>query len=440
MFKNYGGAISVDGWTDKYKKIHYFGVSIHYISYECDELCLNDRILLIREMDEEIKDGDFVKRKIDEYLTEFELMPYIDNITFVTDRGSNMVTSLRNNNRVHCFAHLMNNTVGKMLEKLECVKRCSSIVHYFKRSGQSTLFGTTLKSLMTVRWNTVYYMIDSIIKHWQDISRILREKKTHLDDLAKISLDELKMLRALLEPFKKATAEIEGSSYPTLYLVSPWYEEIELHLTADATDSVFISPLKRVGLKYWQEIVRPLIGHYHDIAMFLHPLMKELITLTETRKQATYNKVSSMIDKFGGTSTSRRRAVEATHHLASSAMRRFVNANHESQHSEMDEYKECRVRNITNLLQWWDDKKAIFPALYKLARYIHAIPASSASAERIFSTAGKLCSNRPNMRSEMMDEILFLKSNYDLLDKSKREKQSIDDAGSDGYNSGNESN
>lgn len=43
-----------------------------------------------------------------------------------------------------------------------------------------------------------------------------------------------------------------------------------------------------------------------------------------------------------------------------------------------------------------------------------AIPGSSAAAERLFSMAGKILSGRSNMRSKLVDEMLFLKSNLDL--------------------------
>lgn len=38
---------------------------------------------------------------------------------------------------------------------------------------------------------------------------------------AKLSKDELELLRNFLKQFKEATTEIEGSKYPTLHLVNP---------------------------------------------------------------------------------------------------------------------------------------------------------------------------------------------------------------------------
>lgn len=94
-FVGYGGAIAIDGWTDKFKKNQFFGVTIHYISTDGGELVMNERTLLIRELDDnETKDGEYVKQKIETYLQEFGLLHCIDDITFVTDRGTNMVSAL----------------------------------------------------------------------------------------------------------------------------------------------------------------------------------------------------------------------------------------------------------------------------------------------------------------------------------------------------------
>lgn len=98
---------------------------------------------------------------------------------------------------------------------------------------------------------------------------------------------------------------------------------------------------------------------------------------------------------------------------------------------ELDEYKKFRFRgedayNI-NLLNWWQAQKDRFPRLYGVARFIHSIPASSAAAERLFSIAGRLVTFRPNIRSELVDEIFFLKNNLDLSRQLPTQCEDIED-------------
>jgi len=45
---------------------------------------------------------------------------------------------------------------------------------------------------------------------------------------------------------------------------------------------------------------------------------------------------------------------------------------------------------------WWNDHENIYPTLAVLAKQILYIPASSASSERVFSTAGNILSPKRN--------------------------------------------
>lgn len=164
-FRKYGGSISLDCWTDKTRRATYFGLTIHFLSLENNCLVLNDRVLAIRELSAETKDGSYLKEKVKEYLNEFELTPYIDhNIVFVSDRGSNIVKALNSFKRINCFSHMVHNTTEKMLDKNRTVAIVTGIVKYFKCNGHNALFKTTLKSFVSTRWNSVYMMLDAFIK------------------------------------------------------------------------------------------------------------------------------------------------------------------------------------------------------------------------------------------------------------------------------------
>ena len=64
-----------------------------------------------------------------------------------------------------------------------------------------------------------------------------------------------------------------------------------------------------------------------------------------------------------------------------------------------------------DLLQWWSDHKNEYPALAVLCAYYLSIPASSASSEREFSTAGQTINERrTNLKPETVESILVLHS------------------------------
>ena len=68
------------------------------------------------------------------------------------------------------------------------------------------------------------------------------------------------------------------------------------------------------------------------------------------------------------------------------------------------------------LLEWWCKNENIFPLLSKVARFIHAIPATSTPSERMFSQAGNIITEkRSSLKPSKIDSLLFLNSNRDWL-------------------------
>ena len=60
---------------------------------------------------------------------------------------------------------------------------------------------------------------------------------------------------------------------------------------------------------------------------------------------------------------------------------------------------------------FWKRKKDLFPHLYKLARSILAVPATSASSEREFSAAGFLLNEkRSRLKPETVESLLLIRS------------------------------
>lgn len=433
VFKQYGGSIAVDAWTDKFKKMTYFGVTLHYISQEKDALVLNDRIMVIRELKSEKKEGEYLRGKIYEYLNEYGLMNHLEKIVFVSDRGTNVVKAVGAFKAINCFAHLIHNVVEKMLHENPIVRSVSNIVKYFKASALHAIyFERSLKSYVSTRWNTVYTMLESVINNWTMICDVLTQKKTHLKDLQSITLDQLIMMKEFLEPFKNATLEVEATKHPTIDHVQPLFNELMHHLSPNSTDPSMIARLKDVGYAYWMVNVQNHITIYHEIAVFLNPLCKSLKCSTSHERSRVWSKTAEMMELFAPmqrkNGTQQPAPTRAQSRRITQAMSRFMDdvATVEDDDNELEEYKTARVTDFVDILQWWQSNRTKFPRLYIVARFIFSIPASSAAAERLFSKAGRLVNHRPNIRSELVDEILFLNSNFDFIE-NKNTSPDFDD-------------
>ena len=69
--------------------------------------------------------------------------------------------------------------------------------------------------------------------------------------------------------------------------------------------------------------------------------------------------------------------------------------------------------NDQDILKWWRDNSSQFPNLAKMARQFLAAPASSASAERLFSSAGKMHDDlKKSTSEETMESSLIVNMNY----------------------------
>lgn len=64
------------------------------------------------------------------------------------------------------------------------------------------------------------------------------------------------------------------------------------------------------------------------------------------------------------------------------------------------------------LLEWWSDNEKVFPILSKVAKAIHAVVATSASSERMFSKAGNVVTaKRSRIAPSNVDRFVFLHQN-----------------------------
>ena len=79
----------------------------------------------------------------------------------------------------------------------------------------------------------------------------------------------------------------------------------------------------------------------------------------------------------------------------------------------------------TDPLEWWAANEINFPALSVMARQYLGVPATSASAERLFSIAGRNFDDlRQHMKEEMLEMLMWARVNRERR-HAKRHAESI---------------
>ena len=72
--------------------------------------------------------------------------------------------------------------------------------------------------------------------------------------------------------------------------------------------------------------------------------------------------------------------------------------------------------NDFNILEWWKSKQSTYPTLANIARDILCIPATSASAERVFSISGRTVSKlRTRMKPKTIEDLMMNKCNHEYF-------------------------
>jgi hypothetical protein len=99
------------------------------------------------------------------------------------------------------------------------------------------------------------------------------------------------------------------------------------------------------------------------------------------------------------------------------AARRILAARAELRtYKQMERLRHAPPTFVGDPLAWWRDTAATLPHLSNLARKLLCIPATSASSERIFSSAGHtITARRARLTSENASMILFLRGSYEKV-------------------------
>lgn len=407
-------AVTTDLWSDDYKRKSYVSVTAHFIKNDV----LREIVLAMREML-----GPATAENLHEILTdvlnEYNLTD-LHNITFVTDRGSNIVKALESYERYNCMDHLYNNVLvtasSKITEVASFFNACKKLVVFFKKSNNLlSKLKTTLKSECSTRWNSKFEMCDSIIKNINDITLILQSKnKTHL--INGINTHLLNEMVEFLRPFKSFSIQLQATQKPTLYLVLPFYNSLKKNCLTQNTDSNILKKFKITINRLFEEIIEPNIKIIHKTATFLYPICKDMKLLGQSEKNDIYLYIKNNV-------SSGEIEVEASDSgTLSSVFDDFYNNANDSGSGQISNSVDAEITKYLNMpipntdidmLDWWAEHKTSFKHLYKLSNIINCIPATSAASERVFSSGGNIITVKRNrLNSNKVDNLVVINSFY----------------------------
>jgi hypothetical protein len=99
-----------------------------------------------------------------------------------------------------------------------------SIVGYFKHSGHNKNLNHTLKQDVSTRWNSQYFMLQSLSNELNDVTTILENKKQKKNSVKVGALQNIdsQLLRDVIDflhPFRAVTVQLSLETEPTFHRV-----------------------------------------------------------------------------------------------------------------------------------------------------------------------------------------------------------------------------
>lgn len=431
-----GGAVSLDVWTDDFKRNAYLCLVAHFID---DNFVLHNRVIANEVLSEDRrKDGPYILEKTEEILLKYGITDMM-KIVFVSDRGSNMRNGLKDLSHIFCALHFLNNCLQHIFKSGQpkmLLETCRKIIRFVKKSGKNGKFEPSLKSPSNIRWNFALKMFASLVENdnWNTLCEMLNgsPQKRWLERIEKT--DILYLIR-FLTIFDRATKSMESTAKPTIHNVIAWYTAIEKHLQRSETDPEIIRIAKDNVEAYFLltklEDGEYLESIYHKICIFMHPAMKKMTKMTPEEKSEVRTEIKRQCQRMNmflvapGADENRPDRV-SIQNISFDILADYMGLepNEPTGGSDVNEeialYEDAEDECLSaDVLKWWATNAGRFPRLSLLARYVFCIPASSAAPERNFSSAGFIMSERRSSLSpSTVEEILICHSNYDLIQET----------------------
>ena len=263
-------------------------------------------------------------------------------------------------------------------------------------------------------------------------------------------ISNVKIIIRILKLFEAFSKSVSADKTVTIHKIVPMLFTIKVGLRT--TQKLMKDPLIQEVTNYFLLEIDRRFPHYgsvqmdYTVAHFLDPQAKGAMTERLDRFDLTRNTlVNTLKDLVDRDPTlqptppeTSSQNIEASDFLDAHSLMASLLDNHHTRRygatythkrgkstakenviKEVDKYLgDAPSEKTVDILDFWRVNAGKYPMLARLARRILAIPASSASSERVFSSAGNIFTvRRANLSVSKMEQLVFMKENSKLLDE-----------------------
>ncbi|EFO89983.1 hypothetical protein CRE_22066 [Caenorhabditis remanei] len=427
-------SLGFDGWSDVSNKHQYLGVIAHFIQNDS----LTFRVIGVIDIKSKRHTGDYLHEKLEEIAEEFEIKEKISCL--VRDGGSDVKCAARLVGKPHhdCFAHKLNLAVKDGAESFKSLQSTLSklrkIVNIVNKSGNARrefeevsasldVPPLSLKKHIEVRWNTIHAVFERALKVRETIDFLSTER----DDWPKLTATDWKTAESvveILQPIVDATLLIQNRGMTSSAII-PLCKVLIRELDDVKKFREFCTAMTK---KLREELEKYDRNSYLQFGMLLDVRFKAVFAddVWKTRlleRLIEYADESEMHEEISdGVSPVRvadnpfsRFMREKTPELPQKS--KFGNQN-EIIAAEVQRWFNEPCEMDENPIRFWNraSSQEKFPNLYNIHEEFLSAPATTAEAERLFSSARTiLTDNRKLLSAENFSKLLFLQQNTRLL-------------------------
>ncbi len=277
------------------------------------------------------------------------------------------------------------------------LERENSLIFAQEREGKSKKEIVSFFTTGQTRWNSTFYLLQRFLRLAQFLPKallILRDKGKAPPLPSQADQKRLESLCQLLEMFETATLALEGD-HLTLPLVPSILADLKgkLQSAAEEKDLVTRSQCAQLFLQAFEKRFASIFSE-NNLALqaaALHPTFGHLPWISDSLRDDVWMSLKKLGNQL-------RSSDESKIQISVKPFLRAIRKEFEAKPS----------RHVDDPLLWWKSHNDL-SSLYPLVQYLWGIPASSSSAERLFSSLGHIVSHAPQRSPSTVKQLALLR-------------------------------
>jgi len=437
-----GLCVAVDGWTSESQNRSYIGIVVSFIHNWERKSCL----LSLREPESDSQTAEVVAQAIYEELKAFNVHKNL--FAMISDNGSNMIAAwpvliellakdgiqLDQDMHARCVCHVVNILVRGFLKDIGANKPMSAstvpkkdesqarphadavnLIRFLTvyihsspkrlkrfKTHQMVLGKVLLPMTETItRWNSTFLMLERALQIKEALSAgLIGEEFVSQALPTNATWECIRTIVDFLSPFHRITQQLQGNVALTASI--PCYNEMFDHVE-DWKDSLRtkLGPGSRLEEVAWKTALEKCTDMLKKYYVKTDSKLYSGVTYCDPRMRNYYWKDAGYESVWISRALAQVKEVYASKYLLHGKARMHQsNADYDESDPVQRVMKARLVDNGDELsmyergapadgdpLSWWKLHEPTFPGLSKMARDMLGVPATTASAERIFSQA-----------------------------------------------------